>query len=122
VLFLLAFKSNNVLNSNKRNQDDGLEEKKKELNNSSADSLIYKGKNFAFTKKGKISLGAGFQNDFYTNENKEGYFYTEVIADQFVNEKNKRLPLNISLVIDRSGSIEWQQNKLCKRSSKICSR
>src|SRR4051794_15545154 len=67
----------------------------------------HKGKNEVSTS-GVISFATGLDNDTYLvdSTNKIIYFYVETRLAKLLNLPVKRTPLNISIVIDRSGSMQ----------------
>ena len=79
----------------------------------------HKGKSVT-TSNGVISFTSGLHNDYYLVDsvNKTGYVYVEARLGKFLNDQAKRIPLNISIVIDRSGSMEGIKMGYAKKAAK----
>ena len=77
------------------------------------------GKNVV-SKTGAISFTTGLENDYYQVDsiNRLGHFYIEVKLAKFLNDYVKRIPLNISIVIDRSGSMQGVKMGHAKKAAK----
>jgi Ca-activated chloride channel family protein len=77
------------------------------------------GKNVV-SKIGAISFTTGLENDYYQVDsiNRLGHFYIEVKLAKFLNDRVKRIPLNISIVIDRSGSMQGVKMGYAKKAAK----
>lgn len=69
---------------------------------------------------GAISFSSGLENDFYEVDsvNKLIHFYLEAKLSRFLNDNAARIPLNISIVIDRSGSMEGIKMGYAKKAAK----
>jgi Ca-activated chloride channel homolog len=69
---------------------------------------------------GIISFSTGLENDYYQvdSENRIGHFYIEARVSKFLNDKARRIPLNISIVIDRSGSMQGIKLGYAKKAAK----
>jgi Ca-activated chloride channel homolog len=72
------------------------------------------------SKSGAISFTTGLENDFYYVDslNKIVHFYVEAKLSKFLNDNVNRVPLNISIVIDRSSSMQGIKMGYAKRSAK----
>lgn len=79
----------------------------------------HKGKSVVSTG-GVITFTAGLHNDYYQVDsiNKTGYLYVEAKLGRFLNDGARRVPLNISIVIDRSGSMEGIKMGYAKKAAK----
>lgn len=79
----------------------------------------HKGK-MVSSSKGVITFTTGVYNDYYQVDsmNKTGYLYVETKLGKFANDYAKRIPLNISIVIDRSGSMEGIKMGYAKKAAK----
>jgi Ca-activated chloride channel family protein len=86
--------------------------------NATDDNIEYNGQGKQSKKRGNVTLSGSFENDYYTAQNRVGYFYAEVQADKYINEDAARRPLNISLVIDRSGSMAGEKIRNAKKAAK----
>lgn len=77
------------------------------------------GKNVVSTS-GVVTLTTGLENDFYQADslNKTIHFYVEARLSKFLNSDARRIPLNISIVIDRSGSMEGIKMGYAKKAAK----
>src|SRR6476620_12735536 len=69
---------------------------------------------------GAVMFSSGLHNDYFIadSQNKIGYLYVETKVGAFVNQNAERLPLNISIVIDRSGSMAGAKMKYAKEAAK----
>ena len=69
---------------------------------------------------GMVSFATGFENDYYQadSSNRVFHFYVEAKLAGFLNENVKRIPLNISIVIDRSGSMEGIKMGYAKKAAR----
>ena len=69
-------------------------------------ALDHKGKTVQ-SSEWPVTFTTALHNDYYQSDsiNRKGYLYLETQIDRFINESAKRVPLNLSIVIDRSGSM-----------------
>lgn len=70
------------------------------------------------TKNGLISMSSGFQNDYFTDQKTTGFFYVELEADRYSNSNYNRPSMNLSVVIDRSGSMSGAKINNAKKAAK----
>lgn len=78
----------------------------------------YRAQSKKSTKNGLLTLSTGFQNDYFTDQKNEGFFYVEIEADQYANSNYKRPAMNLSVVIDRSGSMSGDKIRNAKKAAK----
>ena len=83
-----------------------------------AKATDYLAKN-ASSKNGLITLTVGLDNDLYVidSNTRRGYLYLETAVDRFQNEAIKKVPLNISIVIDRSGSMAGEKIEFARKAA-----
>jgi Ca-activated chloride channel family protein len=60
-------------------------------------------------ERGAISMRSAFENAYYTRNDRVGHFYTEVKSGQATENISERSPMNLSVVIDRSGSMAGEK-------------
>ena len=76
----------------------------------------YRGQSKQSNQRGLISMATAFQNDYFTSQSNEGYYYVEIAADQYRNSNYNRPPMHLSILIDRTGSMSDEkisyQNRL----------
>ncbi|HEU4472882.1 MAG TPA: VWA domain-containing protein [Flavisolibacter sp.] len=79
----------------------------------------HKGKS-AVSTSGLVSLTTGFDNDHYylDSSGRTGYLYIETKLAAFRSQQLKRVPLNISIVIDRSGSMTGTKMGYAKKAAR----
>lgn len=82
------------------------------------DNIEYNAQGKQSRSKGNITLSGSFENDYYTPQNRTGYYYAEVLAGRYRNAEAQKRPLNISLVIDRSGSMAGEKIRNAKKAAK----
>ena len=79
----------------------------------------HKGMNIV-SNSGVITFTTGLDNDYFwvDSVNKTGYLYLEAKLGTFLNDHVKRVPLNLSIVIDRSGSMKGEKMEFAKKAAK----
>ena len=106
-----AFKNSSYSPHHKRLQSDTV--------NPFARVKDYKGKSVVSTS-GVITFTTGLDNDYYQADSSGRlvHFYVETRLAKLLNVPQRRTPLNISIVIDRSGSMQGIKMGYAKKAAK----
>jgi Uncharacterized protein containing a von Willebrand factor type A (vWA) domain len=88
------------------------------ISNSNLAQISYKAKNKTTAKSNYLELNSGLDNDYFTDQYDKHYFYTEIKTEQPYTLIKKRTPLNVSIVIDRSGSMSGHKIKYAREAAK----
>jgi len=78
----------------------------------------YKGKSVV-NADGTLTLTTGLHNDYFQLDSfsRKGYLYLELATGQTGGQLLKNIPLNLSIVIDRSGSMEGEKMEFAKKAA-----
>lgn len=70
-------------------------------------------------QNGNITLTAGLDNSYYQLDStgRTGYLYLEAQMKRFVNNAVRKVPLNIAIVLDRSGSMAGEKMDFAKKAA-----
>ncbi len=82
------------------------------------DDKKYNGTNKKTTNSNAFTIGSSFHNDYYNYDNKEGFYYYELKAVTYKNENATHTPLNLAIVIDRSGSMSGEKINNVRKAAK----
>lgn len=83
------------------------------------DPIAYRANNKQTSSYGPVTLATSFENDFYTSSNRIGHFYAELQTEQYAMPvSSSRLPMNISIVLDRSGSMSGDKIRNARQAAK----
>lgn len=79
----------------------------------------HQGKNVSNTN-GLLSLTTGIDNSYYLqdSQNRVGYLYLETKIGRYLNTEAKKNPLNIAIVLDRSGSMAGEKMEFAKKAAR----
>ncbi|MBK7762699.1 MAG: VWA domain-containing protein [Bacteroidetes bacterium] len=69
-------------------------------------------------KLGGLRYSAAFENDYYTRNSRQGFYYAEVKTENVNRNNEQHVPLNLSVVIDRSGSMSGEKIRNVKQAAK----
>ena len=75
----------------------------------------YKSTNKKTIEKEHLVLRSAFQNDYFHQSVSDGHFLVELEGLDILEDRYAHTPLNISIVIDRSGSMSGDKIKNAKK-------
>lgn len=88
------------------------------INESPDDEISYRSANKKQAHDGALHFATAFENDYYTSSQRTGHFYAEIQTDDMRGAPGQDIPMNIAIVIDRSGSMSGQKIHNARQAAK----
>lgn len=82
------------------------------------DDISYQSNKKAHSTRNHLHLYSAFENDYYMNTDPKGFFYAELNAENMPDLRRQEVPLNLAIVIDRSGSMSGEKIVNARKAAK----